>query len=148
MKHSGASAARSGEQRLHFFHQWLDLHRLGDQRIRLGHAAGVFGIEGVDGGQHHHRNVQRFRMGSQPADQLEAVDVGHQPIGDDQIGGVAERLVEAFDAVTGGFDFVVRTAKHRLEKRERDGTIVNNQQAESAIGIRRKLLWMWPRSIS
>jgi hypothetical protein len=42
----------------------------------------------------------------------------------------------------------VRAAKHRLEKRERDRAVVNNEQAQRAIGVRRKLPWTWPRSIS
>lgn len=148
MEHSSAGSGPA-EQGLDLIQERIDLHRLGDERVGLWHPPGVLGVLDVARRQHHHGNVFGLGMISQPSYELEAVDVGHQAIGDDEIRPNPQRLVETIAAVAGGVDLIMRAAKHRLEEREGNGAVVDNEQAwAEAIGIRGRLLGRWLRIIS
>ena len=123
----GVRAAGAAQERAQPRMQLLERERLHEVVVRAGVEPGDAVADGVARGQHQHRRVVVGRPQA-PAD-LEPVDVRHQHVQHDGVGGVQREAVERLGAVGRELDVVALQPEGPLEGRANGRLVVHDENA-------------------
>ena len=113
---SSSGGRLSLEQAPDFAQKGLHLGRLRDEYVRLEVVFLVLRIARIAGGEHDDRDSPRRGILAQPSEEREAIEAGHDAVGDDEIGRAAVDLVEPLETVGGGHDIVLFAFENRPQE--------------------------------
>src|SRR5262249_35691226 len=109
--------------------QFAFVDGLGDKVVGAG-LDGTLDVAGViEGGDHDDADVARGRVGAQALADLEAADLRHHDVEEDQVGLPGGDLVQRFLAVGGGADVVTAVAEVRLDQLDALRVVVGDEDA-------------------
>src|SRR5438105_7368429 len=125
---AGRPLGSPAEQRPHARHQLLVGEGL--DQVVVGSAVEPLHARrgGIAGGQHQDRDIA---FGTQPAADLDAIEAGHHPVQDHQVGRLLARLAQALGAVAGGVDVVALVDQRAAEGGGDPGVVVDNQDSRA-----------------